>query len=98
MALTIGTDCPIFARMSDPEITSFRSVVELWPTREDCASDVGATPPQVSKWHQRDRVPAEWWAPLLTTEKAKAAGVTADLLARLAARPMTAADFAEARV
>lgn len=77
---------------------SFRSIIELWPTREACASEIGATPSQVSKWWQRDSVPAEWWAPLLGTERARAAHVTADLLTALAARPLaSSAVLLEAR-
>ena len=70
------------------DLTSFRTIIELWGAdRIALASELpGATATQVSKWWQRDNVPAEWWSALLGTEKAITAGVTADLLARLAAR------------
>jgi len=63
---------------------SFRDVVELWPTRELCAAEVGASPAQVSKWWQRDSIPDRWWRSVLATSRAKDSGLTADALARLA--------------
>lgn len=76
------------------EITSFRDVVELWGPKDAqgariaMASDIGgtATAGMVAKWWQRNFIPPEWWSVVLSTEKAVAAGVTADLLTRLAAR------------
>lgn len=73
--------------MSD--LTSFRSIIELWGrSREALAADlpgqVSAT--QVSKWFQRDFIPPQYWADVLATGRAREAGVTSDLLTRLAAR------------
>lgn len=51
------------------------------------ADEIGATVHKTRKWAQRDRIPDEWWEAVLASETAKAAGVTADLLVRLAARP-----------
>jgi hypothetical protein len=83
--LIFGTDCPNIPAMSD--LTSFRSIIELWDSRDAMAADVGAGGwSVVSKWWQRDNIPAEWWSAVLATEKAVAAGVSADLLTRLAAR------------
>jgi len=67
-------------------MTSFRSVIELWDTREALATAIGAKPSTVSHWWQRNFVPPEWWCGILKTRKAREAGVTADLLASLAAR------------
>lgn len=90
MALTFGTDSPIDAgTMRRPR--SFCSVIDLWPTREAMAVDVGASSEAVRKWVQRDFIPAEWWTSVLRTDRAKSAGVTADLLAKLASH------FEEAR-
>jgi hypothetical protein len=66
--------------------TSFRSIIELWPSREAMASDIGAGASTVSKWWQRDSIPADWWAMLLRSEQIQQAGVTADDFARLVAR------------
>lgn len=69
---------------------SFRSVIELWPSRDAMASDVGAKPSAVSKWWQRNALPAEWWSAVLATEVARSAGVTAERLAEIAAREAVA--------
>lgn len=80
------TGCPI-GDSAMSELKSFRDVIELWETRELLAGDVGgASASQVSKWWQRDNIPSEWWMRVLSTEKAHGAGITSDLLARLAAR------------
>src|SRR5207253_394024 len=86
MDLQSGTNCPNSLGMSDSRPTSFRSVIERWSSREAMASDIGARASAVSKWWQRDCVPAEWWSRILATETARAAGVTADALTTLAAR------------
>lgn len=79
------------------EHASFRSIIELWPSREAMASDVGATAVVVSKWWQRHNIPAEWWSAVLGTSIAAEAGVTAEILTGLAARKTEVADFDEAR-
>jgi hypothetical protein len=69
------------------DLTSFRKIIELWPSREAMAADIpSATGWIVSKWWQRDTIPAEWWSALLETERARSNDVTADLLTALAAR------------
>ena len=73
------------------DLTSFRAIIELWGTsmgsRIALASELpGVSATQVSKWWQRDNIPSEWWAAVLETERATSAGVTANLLTRLAAR------------
>lgn len=47
--------------------------------------EVGAGAGVVAKWWQRDFVPPEYWPAVTSTDKARDAGVTAELLARLAA-------------
>lgn len=74
------------------KIASFKDVIELWDSREAMAADIGTTVPRVTKWFQRDSIPAGWWVSLLATHKARAAGVSAEMLTRLAAR-----ETAEAR-
>src|SRR5258708_1301741 len=95
MALLFGTICPKDVGMPKPnlpEITSFRSIIELWgSSREAMAADLRSTNPDVtglaiSKWWQRDKIPSEWWSAVLATERASSAGVTAEILTRLAAR------------
>lgn len=84
MALTLGTDCPNRSGMN-----SFRSIIELWPTREEMAVDIGAKPSAVSKWWQRDSIPAEWWSAVLASPLSGEAGLTAEILTSLAARTTT---------
>jgi len=87
MALQFGTIGPNNLDMpTDSPLTSFRSIIDLWASREAMASDVGTSNWSVIKWFKRDVIPSEWWTRILATEKAKTAGVTADLLARLAAK------------
>jgi len=68
------------------EIASFRAVIELWPSREALASEIGARSSAVSKWWQRDRIPSEYWLAVLGSPKAQAARLSSELLADLAAR------------
>jgi hypothetical protein len=84
--LLLRTNCPKTGGMTD--LTSFRSIIELWgPSRLELASEFdGVSATQVSKWFQRDSIPAEYWSSLLDTSRARDNGVTADLLTRLAAR------------
>lgn len=92
MALRLRTDCPILFPMI--ELSSFREVIELWPSREAMAGDLASvTSGRVSKWWQRRSIPAEYWSAVLATERARENGVTAELLANLASR-----EFAEPRL
>jgi hypothetical protein len=68
------------------QINSFRALIELWETREAMATDINAKASAVSKWWQRDSIPAEWWSPILATETAFRERVRADTLIDLAAR------------
>lgn len=96
------------AGMSDlapdfPTPTSFRAIIELWGPKDAhgarlaMASEIGASAGMVTKWWQRDSVPAEWWSAILATEKAVAAGVNADVLTVLAARIPEVVEPVEAR-
>lgn len=75
--------------MSD--LTSFRSIIELWGPKDahgarlDLANEIGVSAGMVTKWWQRDSIPAEYWSSLLATDKVRAAGATPDLFVRLAA-------------
>ncbi len=68
------------------ENASFRSVIELWGSREALAAELGAGSRTVSKWWQRDRIPEAWWAAIVVLPRAIANGVTAERLMMLAAR------------
>lgn len=76
--------------MSD--LTSFRSIIELWGPKDAhgarlaMANEVGVSAGMVTKWWQRNAIPAEYWSSILITEKAQSAGATAELLTSLASR------------
>lgn len=84
MSLRLRTDCPKTFRMAD--FRTFRDVIRLWPSKEALASDVSVRLPAVNKWWQRDRIPAERWSAILSTDKARSSGVTSETLVALAAR------------
>lgn len=88
MPLQIGTHCPNTRDMeADSDITSFRAVIDLWPSREALTSDIDCVDSsRVRKWWQRNNIPSNWWARVLATDKAKSAGLTTDLFASLAAK------------
>jgi hypothetical protein len=69
-------------------VSSFRDVIGLWDSQVKMGADIGARPPLISKWRERDNIPSEWWERILATETARAAGVTAELLTRLAAKQL----------
>jgi len=77
------------------KITSFSELIELWDTREALASDLGVKAFVVSKWWQRDSVPADWWSAILATDVAVKAGLKAETFVALAARKAT--ELEEAR-
>lgn len=67
-------------------LETFRTVIDLWDSRDALASDVGARDRAVSKWWQRDSIPSAWWTRVLATEKAKSAGLSAELFMQLASK------------
>lgn len=79
--------------------STFKDVVALWASPDAMAADIGAGVAAVRKWPQRDNIPAEWWSAILETAVAREAGLTAETLAGLAARPPSrASDLIEGRV
>ena len=66
---------------------SFPDVIGLWGSRADMASDIGATTEAVRKWEERKLIPAEWWLAILETATAQKAGLTAEMLVGLRAKP-----------
>lgn len=66
--------------------SNFREVVGLWESPDALAAEIGAGVAAARKWSQRNTIPAEWWLPILRTEVAQRAGLTAEDLAAFAAR------------
>lgn len=71
-------------------VTSFQEIVELWPSPDAMAAELGVRVEAVRKWRQRDRIPADLWAAIVDTPTARAARVTVVLMASIAARPAPA--------
>jgi len=68
------------------DVVSFRSIIDLWPSADAMAGEIGAGVAAVRKWAQRDRIPAEWWSAVLAAPRVRKARITAELMAKLAAR------------
>lgn len=82
--MRLRTVCPNFRGMS--QITSFKDVIDIWPSHGAMAADIGASEWMIPKWSQRNNIPSEWWASVLATDRARASLVTAELLTLIAAR------------
>lgn len=78
-------------------ISTFRDIIALWPSPGEMAVAIGAARATGRKWAQRDNIPSEWWSLILATSIAREAGLTAEMLAGLAARTSKAADLVEGR-
>lgn len=64
---------------------TFRDIIGLWPSHRAMAGDCGAKHWAVAKWHQRDRIPAEWWNAVVDgAAKAGHRSVTVEILADIA--------------
>lgn len=67
-------------------LKSFVDVIELWPTAEALALDVGETGTNVRAWKDRGSIPAAYWVRLVgAARRRRHTRVTYELLARLAA-------------
>jgi len=66
---------------------SFRDIIRLWGSADAMAEELGASAYAARKWLDRDKIPQEWWSALLSAERVRAVGVTAETLVKLAARP-----------
>jgi hypothetical protein len=71
--------------------SSFREVIALWDSPAALAGEIGVGIAAARKWSFRNNIPAEYWFLILRTETAREAGLTAELLAAIAA------DLVEAR-
>lgn len=70
--------------MFDP--TSFRDVIGLWTSPDAMGLEINAGVFRPRKWFTRDRIPSEWWEPILASATAKGAGLTSDMLTRLSGK------------
>ena len=56
---------------------SNKQIIELWPSRQDLASDIDEKVETVRKWWQRDSIPAPSWDALIRAAKLRKYPVTA---------------------
>lgn len=67
---------------------TFSDIVSLWPTATELAADIGENDGTVRQWKNRDSIPAEYWPKVIAAAaKRRFVGVTAELMAQIAARP-----------
>ena len=64
-----------------------RSIIQLWPSVEELAADVGVKPLTARGWLQRSSIPARYWTLVLRAAKEREIDVSYDiLLAGISAR------------
>lgn len=68
---------------------TFADIVSLWPSIEDLARDVGATPDRAYKWRARDNIPAEYWQRLIDSGANRGIEITPEQLVALASAKQT---------
>jgi uncharacterized protein YjcR len=64
---------------------TFKEVIDLWPSVDELAEDLGKKPNTVRKWRVRNSVPADEWMRLIQSARARGIErVNADALAKIA--------------
>ena len=67
-------------------MTSFQDIIALWGTPGALADDLKEPSRRVWAWKERDSIPARYWTAVVSAaEKRGFDGVTADVLAEIAA-------------
>jgi hypothetical protein len=65
--------------------STFRDLIDVWPTRSGFASDVGVPVGRVHKWVQNNSIPAPLLNRVLAACSKRKIGITADALIKMAA-------------
>lgn len=65
---------------------TFRDIIDLWPTPDVLAAEIGENVWTVRKWKQRGRIPANRWLAVAGAARAKGSHITAEQMAKMAAR------------
>ena len=74
---------------------NFRSLISLWNTRVEMASDMGVGKNVVQQWYNRDSIPADRWIQLIAAAESRGfEGITLELLASIAASNRTKSEAA----
>jgi hypothetical protein len=66
-----------------PPVTSFRTIIEWWPTTRALADELGVPDGVVRQWKAKIGIPARYWQALLETKIARRNRLTAATLVRL---------------
>jgi hypothetical protein len=61
-----GVTRALIAALPDARgVTTFREVIDLWPSQRLLATSLGAPHASVRGWRARNTIPARWWSRLL---------------------------------
>ena len=72
-------------------MNGFKDIVDLWPSPQDLANDLGVTLYAVRKWGEPGRaIPADKWVDLIAAAKRRHYRVTLDLLAEMSKKAKAA--------
>lgn len=66
--------------------TSFAEIIDLWPSIEEFASDVGVPFHTARNWRARGSIPAYRWAAIIDSGRRRKIKVTSEQLTRIAAQ------------
>lgn len=75
-------------RIMSEQISTYREVISLWPSRAVFAEEVGVSLDVVQKWAQGGSIPAKHFGAIISAAAARGLGVTAEHLVRIADRRM----------
>jgi len=65
---------------------TYRDVIELWPSRDAFAADIGVSSEAARKMWERDRIAPEYWTATVGAAAARRyRGITTNVLAQIAA-------------
>jgi len=94
----IATFRIVITMKSDTDtLTTYRDIIAFWPTANALARDIEAVTGRsiaagtCRQWRNRDAIPPEYWIDVIAAARMRGYPITADLLARLAARKRVAA-------
>lgn len=66
-------------------MTTFREVIDLWPSPAILAKEIGRKRFAVAKWRNRDSIPASDWVAICEAGKARGFELDVERLAQIAA-------------
>lgn len=64
---------------------TFPEVIDLWPSINEFAAEMGVHINTVRNWHTRGRIPAKYWTGIIECAKRREIRITPSLLTQIAA-------------